>query len=76
MGAVIENPPTEKEKIMNNAAIKTTVKDFKSGERDAKAGFYDKWYRYNRTDDGAAYDAAFAQAGMNAAGCNIIECFA
>ncbi len=35
----------------------TTVKDFQAGKRDRCAGYYDKWYRYNRADDGAAYDA-------------------
>ena len=32
----------------------TTVKaDEKRGYNDRRAGFYDKWYRYNRDDDGA-----------------------
>ena len=30
--------------------------DFQAGIADAKAGIYDKWYRYNRKDDGAWYD--------------------
>ena len=30
-----------------------------AGARDVKAGFYDKWYRHNRVDDGAAYDAGW-----------------
>jgi len=37
----------------------TNVNDFNFGKRDKKAGFYDKWYRYNHSDDGAAYDAGF-----------------
>jgi len=34
----------------------TQVNDFKAGQKAKKAGYYDKWYRYNRKDDGAAYD--------------------
>lgn len=37
----------------------TNVNDFNSGKRDKKAGYYDKWYRYNRKDDGQAYDNGF-----------------
>lgn len=40
----------------NNASYDA---DFKAGQRDKKAGYYDKWYRYNRRDDGEAYDAGF-----------------
>ena len=32
------------------------------GYKDRMAGFYDKWYRYNRPDDGAAYDRGCAKA--------------
>ena len=31
-------------------------KDRKRGYEDRKAHYYDKWYRYNRPDDGKAYD--------------------
>ena len=37
----------------------TNVNDFNSGKNDKKGGFYDKWYRYNRKDSGAAYDEGF-----------------
>jgi len=40
----------------------TNVQDFLKGKRERLAGFYDKWYRYNRTDDGAAYDAGCVKA--------------
>lgn len=30
--------------------------DEQKGYADRKAHYYDKWYRYNRSDDGAAYD--------------------
>ncbi len=31
-------------------------KDYNAGFRDRCVGIYDKWYRYNRLDGGAAYD--------------------
>ncbi len=34
----------------------TELQDFRAGIRDCKNGIYDKWYRYNRKDDGVAYD--------------------
>lgn len=34
----------------------TARKDEQAGYNDRRVGVYDKWYRYNRTDDGAAYD--------------------
>lgn len=37
-------------------------KDVQAGINDAKAGIYDKWYRYHRSDDGAAYDAGWWDA--------------
>lgn len=30
--------------------------DFQKGINDCKAGIYDKFYRYNRNDDGYLYD--------------------
>lgn len=30
--------------------------DLLQGMEDCKLGIYDKWYRYNRPDDGDAYD--------------------
>jgi hypothetical protein len=32
------------------------------GKRDRLAGYYDKWYRYNREDDGAEYDRGCVEA--------------
>lgn len=37
-------------------------RDEAQGYRDRIAGYYDKWYRYNRPDDGAAYDAGCVRA--------------
>ena len=34
----------------------TAIEDEKRGYEDRKAHCYDKWYRYNRSDNGAAYD--------------------
>lgn len=36
-------------------------KDADAAKRDCKNGIYDKWYRYNRNDDGAAYDKAWME---------------
>lgn len=51
----------------------TNYNDFKAGQRDHKAGVYDKWYRWNRRDDGAAYDDGFKSI-TNDKEINIIEC--
>lgn len=40
-------------------------KDVQAGINDAKAGIYDKWYRYHRIDDGAAYDAGWLDTYKN-----------
>ncbi len=37
----------------------TLTQDQKNARRDCIAGIYDKFYRYNRTDDGQAYDEAW-----------------
>jgi hypothetical protein len=39
-----------------------TITDEMRGYNDRLAGFYDKWYRYNRLDDGAAYDKGCVKA--------------
>ena len=44
------NPPSDSERIKN---------DFESGRKDHNAGYYDKWYRWNRKDNGRAYDDGF-----------------
>jgi len=46
----------------------TNVQDFLKGKRERLAGFYDKWYRYNRSDDGAAYDAG-VKGAVDGEGC-------
>ena len=42
--------------------IKEKTSDEARGYRDRKAGYYDKWFRYNRADEGAAYDAGCVRA--------------
>ena len=55
----------------------TAKKDEAAGYRDRKAGYYDKWYRYNRDDNGAAYDKGCVRA-VNEGKCPddfcLIEC--
>ena len=46
---------------MKNPFKKPNVKeqfydDAYFGFKDASAGYYDKWYRYNRKDEGSRYD--------------------
>ena len=48
---------TKKEKMMTRK-----VTDQERGFKDRLAGFYDKWYRYNREDDGAKYDQGVVRA--------------
>ena len=51
--------------------------DEKRGYSDRIAGFYDKWFRYNRNDEGAAYDRGCVRA-VNTGKCpdyfTLIEC--
>lgn len=51
----------------------TIVKDYLAGQRDKKAGVYDKWYRYNHSDNGHAYDCGFNSIGFTQE-IHIIEC--
>ena len=41
---------------------KMKTNDFIHGYKDRINGYYDKWYRYNRQDDGAEYDRGCVQA--------------
>lgn len=41
---------------------KGTYDDAYFGFKDAKGGYYDKWYRYNRKDDGRRYDEGVKEA--------------
>ena len=48
--------------------MKRQATDFQRGKKDRLAGYYDKWYRYNRPDDGAEYDRGCA-AAVNSGKC-------
>ena len=39
-----------------NRAMETAEHDYNQGMTDCMEGAYSKWYRYNHSDDGAAYD--------------------
>lgn len=41
----------------------TNVNDFNQGQKERMIGYYDKWYRYNRSDDGAAYSPRANKTG-------------
>lgn len=41
---------------LNEEYRKTAKKDIENGFKDRKVGYYDKWYRYSRADEGRAYD--------------------
>ena len=44
-----------KEEI-DTAYLETARKDVKHGYEERSVGYYDKWYRYSRADEGRAYD--------------------
>lgn len=57
---------TTKEKAKKFFSRKTeTTRDFIKGVNDALDGLYDKFYRYNRKDDGEEYDAGIRWALEN-----------
>lgn len=62
---------------MDKAYLETAMKDIKNGYDERGVGYYDKWYRYSRADEGRAYDLGVRLAA-NTAGCsaemNIIPC--
>jgi hypothetical protein len=54
---------------------RTAKSDIEQGQCDKKAGYYDKWYRYNRIDDGKAYDKGFNSVECEKIdGVSIVEC--
>jgi hypothetical protein len=46
----------------------TATKDIEKGYADRMVGYYDKWYRYNRADNGRAYDKG-VELAMNQPSC-------
>lgn len=47
-----------------NLRIRTAEHDYNAGVTDCLQGQYDKFYRYNRDDDGAAYDLGWTTQNM------------
>ncbi len=54
--AEINEAIKELDNISCEAQRITAKNDIKAGYRDRMLGYYDKWYRYNKRDEGAAYD--------------------
>ena len=59
---LLNNGESVSEKTWNSWQEETAKKDEAAGYRDRMAGYYDKWYRYNRNDNGAAYDRGAVRA--------------
>lgn len=49
------------------------ITHYEAGQRDAKAGIYDKWYRYNAQDGGLEYDKGWQSAKREDLDYRIIE---
>ena len=67
------------ENELNDAYIETAMKDIKYGYDERMVGYYDKWYRYNRADEGRAYDIGVRRATEEekcVGEMRIIECMA
>lgn len=45
-----------------DAYIEIAMKDISNGYKERMVGYYDKWYRYNRSDEGRAYDLGVKEA--------------
>ena len=41
---------------IDKAYLETAAKDVQRGYEERAVGYYDKWYRYQRADEGKAYD--------------------
>lgn len=64
---------------IDKAYFETACKDIRNGYNERAVGYYDKWYRYTRADEGRAYDFGVRLAA-GTAGCTeemtIIPCMA
>lgn len=47
---------------LNAEYRKTAEHDIQNGYKERKVGWYDKWYRYSRADEGRAYDEGVRMA--------------
>ena len=54
--------PNELPEKLDKDYLETASKDILFGYRDRMVGYYDKWYRYNRADEGRAYDLGVRRA--------------
>lgn len=62
---------------INHEYLVTAKHDIEVGYKDRMVGYYDKWYRYSRCDEGRAYDLGvrFAVEQSDCPyGMHIIEC--
>ena len=64
----------EKVEALKRNLLDRANRDIEFGKKDAMAGVYDKWYRWNRDDDGAAYDYGWKKAFDGTKNVQIIEC--
>ena len=53
---------------IDKAYMETASKDIRYGYEERAVGYYDKWYRYQRADEGRAYDLG-QRLAANTAGC-------
>ncbi|MCQ2299708.1 MAG: hypothetical protein MJZ81_06260 [Bacteroidales bacterium] len=49
------------------------IRHYEAGQRDAQAGFYDKWYRYNAKDGGYSYEKGWLSRKRTDVDYQIIE---
>lgn len=66
---LLQNGSVKTEEELNLAYIDTAKKDIQSGYNDRMVGYYDKWYRYSRADEGRAYDIG-CQLAMESPDCS------
>ena len=67
----------ETKETLDAEYIKTATKDIQRGYEERMGGWYDKWYRYSRADEGRAYDLGVRLAASRdncKAEMTIIEC--
>lgn len=50
------------------------ITHYEAGLRDAKAGIYDKWYRWNAKDDGAEYERGWFEGKQEGVDYKVITC--
>lgn len=53
---ILQDGSIKTEAELNLEYANTAKKDIQSGYNDRMVGYYDKWYRYTRADEGRAYD--------------------